>query len=59
MKNKKTRLIIKGVLLLCFVILVLADPVQSTGRKWIRFGILVFFTISFVMDLIDYKKDNA
>ncbi len=52
-------LIIKAVLILLFTVYVLAVPTADSFRKWLRFGMLVFFVVTFIIDLNRYKKNNA
>ena len=58
MRNKKTWLIIKGVLILLLVALILGSPTSDNTRKWFRFIMLVVFVISFILDLDAYKRNN-
>lgn len=59
MRNKKTWLIIKGLLILLFTLLILLAPTEDTFRKWLRFSMLVIFVISFLIDLNNYRKGNS
>jgi uncharacterized integral membrane protein len=59
MRNRKTWLYIKAALILLFTIMIFAMPVQDTFRKWLRFGMLTLFVISFIIDLNRYKKKNG
>ena len=59
MKNKKTWLVIKGCLILVFAIYVMTSPTNDNFRKWLRMGMLVFFVISFLIDVNNFKKDNT
>jgi hypothetical protein len=59
MRNRKTWLYIKAVLIVLFTIIIFAMPVQDTFRKWLRFGMLCLFVASFIIDLIRYKKNNG
>ena len=59
MKNKKRWLIIKGMLLLLVALILIAVPVVNFTRTLFRFILLIVFTISFIIDLINYKKSNA
>jgi hypothetical protein len=59
MKNRKLSLILKAVLIVIFVVYILALPTKDTVRMWIRFAMLVFFTITFIIELNKYRKDNA
>lgn len=59
MRNRKTWLYIKAVVILLFTIMIFAMPVQDTFRKWLRFGMLALFVASFIIDLTRYKKKNG
>lgn len=59
MRNRKTWLYIKGVLIILFTIVILAMPVEDSFRKWLRFGMLTLFVCSFIIDLTRYKKNNG
>lgn len=59
MRNRKTWLIIKAVLILLFTAVIFLMPVEDSFRKWLRFGMLTIFVISFIIDLNRYKKDNG
>ena len=59
MRNKKTWLIIKAVLIIFFTIVIFVMPVADTFRKWLRFGMLCLFVASFIIDLTRYKKNNG
>ena len=56
MRNKNTWLIAKGVLILLFTFIVLAFPTEDSFRRWLRFGMLAIFVVSFIIDLTRYKK---
>ena len=56
MRNKKTWLIIKGVLILLFTIFIFATPTEDNFRKWLRFVMLTVFVVSFIFDLNNFKK---
>jgi hypothetical protein len=58
MRNRKTWLYIKAVLIVLFTIVIFAMPVQDSFRKWLRFSMLCFFVISFIIELTDYKQKN-
>jgi uncharacterized membrane protein HdeD (DUF308 family) len=58
MKNRKHWLILKGILLLLAAILVMLQPDKSTNKKWIGFLLIAVWTITFIRDLIEYKKQN-
>jgi len=59
MRNRKTWLYIKAVLILLFTVMIFAMPVQDTFRKWLRFAMLTLFVCSFIIDLTRYKKNNG
>lgn len=59
MRNRKSILIIKAVLIVLFTVYVLAVPTADNFRKWMRFAMLVFFVITFIIDLNRYKKMNG
>lgn len=58
MKNKNRWLIIKGSLILLFTIVIITMPTQDNFRKWLRFGMLVVFVVSFLIDVSKYRKDK-
>ncbi|HQY11483.1 MAG: hypothetical protein KTQ13_04100 [Ferruginibacter sp.] len=58
MRNKKTWLIIKAVLILLFTLVIFLMPTEDDFRKWLRFAMLVVFVISFLLDLNNYRKSN-
>jgi hypothetical protein len=58
MRNRKSMLIIKAALILLFTVYVLAVPTADSFRKWLRFGMLVFFVVTFIIDLNRYKKNG-
>jgi hypothetical protein len=58
MKNKKLWLIIKGILIGLFTYIIFAYPVQGGFRKWLRFGMLILFVASFIIDAIRLQKKN-
>jgi len=59
MRNKKHWFIIKGLLILLLAFVILAVPTTDGFRKWLRFGMLVIFVISFIKDLSDFKNNHA
>lgn len=59
MRNKKTWLIIKAVLILLFTLVIFLMPTEDDFRKWLRFAMLVVFVISFLLDLNNYRKSNS
>lgn len=58
MANRKLLLIIKAVLIVIFTVYVLAVPTAESFRKWLRFAMLIFFVVTFIIDLNKYKKSN-
>ncbi len=56
MRNRKTWLILKAVLIILFTLVIFLMPVENTFRKWLRFTMLVVFVISFIIDLNNYRK---
>jgi hypothetical protein len=50
---------IKAGLILLFTIIIFALPTEDSFRKWIRFFMLTFFVVSFILDLNRYKKPNV
>lgn len=56
MRNKRNWLIIKGIFLLLFAVIGIVFPASNDYRKWIRIGMLLIFTYSFVHDVIQYKQ---
>jgi hypothetical protein len=59
MRNKKPWLIIKAVLIMLFTFIIFAMPTDDTFRKWLRFGMLTLFVVSFIIDLTRYKNSNG
>ena len=59
MRNKKLWLFIKGFMILLLTVVIFLAPTPDIIRKWIRFLMLVIFSISFLVDLSHYKKNNA
>jgi len=59
MNNRKLWLMIKAVLIILFTILIFAMPTQDSFRKWLRFGMLTLFVVSFIIDLNRYKNLNG
>lgn len=57
--NKKMWLIIKAVLILLFTVFIFVVPTTDSFRKWLRFGMLTLFVISFIIDLTRYKNYNG
>lgn len=58
MRNKKTGLIIKAALIGLFIAVMFLMPVEEPFRKWLRFVMLTVFVVSFIIDLIAYRKKN-
>lgn len=58
MRNKKLWLFIKAGLILLFTVVIFAMPVNDVFRKWLRFGMLTLFVVSFVLDLNKYKNSS-
>ncbi|MEO6541253.1 MAG: hypothetical protein ABIN74_09695 [Ferruginibacter sp.] len=58
MRNRKTWLIAKAGLIILFTFIIFGMPTEDTFRKWIRFAMLILFVVSFILDLIRYKKSN-
>jgi hypothetical protein len=56
MKSRKSWLITKGVLLTAFAVIIIIDPPQQAGRKWIQYMLMACWTVTFIIDLSDYKK---
>ena len=56
MRNKKTWLVIKGALILLFTGIIFLMPTEDNFRKWLRFGMLTLFVVSFIIDLNRYRK---
>ena len=54
--KRKTWLIIKAVLLLVVIILILMEPVKSS---WVSIGLTIFFVISLIIDIVEYRKTNG
>jgi len=59
MSNRKTWLYIKAGLIVLFTIVIFAMPVEDSFRKWLRFGMLCVFVVSFIIDLNRYNKNNG
>ncbi len=56
MGNKKTWLIIKGALLALFVLSVIIEPSRNDFQLFTRGVMLFVISVSFLMDLYDYRK---
>ena len=59
MRNKKQWLILKAIIILVFTVVILAVPTEDSFRKWLRFAMLTYFVVSFIIDLTRYKRDNG
>jgi|GEM_PF-1320979 len=59
MLNKKLSLVLKALLIIIFVAYILAMPTQDKVRMWIRFSLLIFFTVTFIIELNKFRKNNA
>ena len=59
MRNKKQWLFLKAAIILVFTVVILAVPTEDNFRKWLRFAMLTYFVISFIIDLTRYKRDNG
>jgi putative Mn2+ efflux pump MntP len=59
MRNKKTGLIIKAVLIGLLTASFFLQPNISNARKWIRFAMLIFFVVTFIIDFTKYKQENG
>lgn len=58
MRNRKTSLIIRAILIAILTALILFVPTEEGYRKWLRFAMLVFFVVTFIIDFTKYKKEN-
>ena len=58
MRNRKTSLIIRVILIAILTALILFVPTEEGYRKWLRFAMLVFFVITFIIDFTKYKREN-
>ena len=59
MINKKLSLILKAILIVIFVVYSIAMPTQDAFRLGIRLLILIFFTVTFIIELKKYRKNNV
>lgn len=59
MRDRRTWLILKAVLIILFTLVIFLMPVENTFRKWLRFTMLVVFVISFIIDLNNYQKTKS
>ena len=53
--KRKTWLIVKAVLLLTVIVLILIEPVK---KSWLSIGLTIFFVITLIIDVIEYRKTN-
>ena len=58
MRNKKTSLIFRAFLIILLTLLILFVPTEEGYRKWIRFAMLIFFVVTFIIDFTKYKKES-
>lgn len=58
MNKNKPWLLIKLVLILILTGVIFIMPTEDKFKKWLRFSMLVVFVVSFIMDVINYKKNN-
>lgn len=58
MRNKKTWLVIKGVIILLFTAFILWVPTDDLSRKVLRFIMLSLFVFSFIIDLNRLRKNK-
>ena len=59
MRDRRTWLIVKSLLIILFTLVIFLMPVENTFRKWLRFTMLVVFVISFIIDLNNYQKTKS
>ena len=59
MRDSRTWLIVKALLIILFTLVIFLMPVENTFRKWLRFTMLVVFVISFIIDLNNYQKTKS
>ena len=59
MRDRRTWLIVKALLIILFTLVIFLIPVENTFRKWLRFTMLVVFVISFIIDLNNYQKTKS
>ncbi|HMX79119.1 MAG TPA: hypothetical protein PKL81_05500 [Ferruginibacter sp.] len=59
MRDRRTWLIVKALLIILFTLVIFLMPVENTFRKWLRFTMLVVFVISFIIDLNNYQKTKS
>ena len=59
MRDRRTWLIVKALLIILFTLVIFLMPVENTFRKWLRFTMLVVFVISFIIDLNNYRNKGV
>ncbi|NOT92200.1 hypothetical protein [Ferruginibacter sp.] len=59
MINKKLSLIIKAILIIIFVAFSLTTPTKDSFRLGIRLALLVFFVVTFIIELNKYRNNNV
>ena len=59
MRDRRTWLIVKALLIILFTLVIFLMPVENKFRKWLRFTMLVVFVISFIIDLNNYQKTKS
>ena len=59
MRDRRTWLIVKALLIILFTLVIFLMPVENTFRKWLRFTMLVVFVLSFIIDLNNYQKTKS
>ncbi len=59
MRDRRTWLIVKALLIILFTLVIFLMPVENTFRKWLRFTMQVVFVISFIIDLNNYQKTKS
>lgn len=58
MKNKNLWLFVKGSVILLLTVVIFLMPTEDVFRKWLRFGMLTLFVVSFIIDLNKYKNSG-
>ncbi len=59
MITRKTSLIIKAVLIVLLTVSIVAMPTKDAFRTWLRFGMMIFFVVTFIIDLKKYRQNNG
>ena len=59
MRNRKLSLILKSVVIIIITASFYLQPGMTNTRKWIRFAMLLFFVVTFIIDYTKYKKENG